>query len=326
MRMMQPAKRLLLQTVRAAGVPGFFRRRNCARPVVLMFHGFTDREHAGLENCQHKHLHVAKFDAFLAHLKRHHRIIAIEELARCLREGTPPPARSVVLTFDDGFLSNYTLAFPLLKKHGAPAVVFLETEFVDEKKPIWVDRVDYALDRAGKSRADLVETKKRLKLLPQETVHDAVSELEAQLGFRLTNSNAADVPAIYRALDWSHVREMQASGLVTFGAHTHTHKILGRCQPATVEDEMKLCQTIIERETGRPCTTFCYPNGGVGDFSDATEAILKRRGFDCTITAIGGFNEPGCSPFLLKRFGVMDDMDLTQFDLLTSGVRPQGGS
>ena len=37
-----------------------------------MFHGFTDREHTGLENCQHKHLHVAKFDAFLAHLKRHH--------------------------------------------------------------------------------------------------------------------------------------------------------------------------------------------------------------------------------------------------------------
>lgn len=314
-----PAKKIFLRSIRTLGVPHLFRRMNRRRPAVLMFHGFTDSDHFGLENCQHKHLNVTRFEEFLLHLKKHHRIVALDELIHSLGEGMPLPSNAVVLTFDDGFLSNYTLAFPLLKKFEAPATIFIVTEFVDEKKPIWVDRVDYAMERARKGRADLIQTKKRLKSLPPESLHDVVSALEAKLGYRLISANDPEVPATYHALDWSHVREMQASGLVSIGAHTHSHKILGRCQETTIVSEIEECKTIIERETGRLCTTFCYPNGGPGDFSDATEAILKQQNFKCTITTIGGFNEESCSPFLLKRLGVTNELDLTQFDLLTSG-------
>jgi peptidoglycan/xylan/chitin deacetylase (PgdA/CDA1 family) len=38
--------------------------------------------------------------------------------------------QSVVITFDDGFANNYTNAFPILKKYGMTATVFVVTEFV----------------------------------------------------------------------------------------------------------------------------------------------------------------------------------------------------
>ena len=52
-------------------------------------------------------------------------VIPLSLLVQCLRTGTPPPDRSVVITFDDGLGSVYTDAFPVLERFGFPATVFL---------------------------------------------------------------------------------------------------------------------------------------------------------------------------------------------------------
>ncbi|MFZ1936721.1 MAG: polysaccharide deacetylase family protein [Thermoguttaceae bacterium] len=43
------------------------------------------------------------------------------------------PQRSVVLTFDDGYLDNWTYAAPLLRKYGCVGTVFVNPEFVDPR-------------------------------------------------------------------------------------------------------------------------------------------------------------------------------------------------
>jgi peptidoglycan/xylan/chitin deacetylase (PgdA/CDA1 family) len=54
-------------------------------------------------------------------------VISLSRLVQSLRSGTPLPARSIVITFDDGFESVYTHAFPVLARYGFPATVFLVT-------------------------------------------------------------------------------------------------------------------------------------------------------------------------------------------------------
>ena len=44
------------------------------------------------------------------------------------------PRKTVVLTFDDGYLDNYENAFPVLKKYNFPATIFVATGFVGGKK------------------------------------------------------------------------------------------------------------------------------------------------------------------------------------------------
>lgn len=44
-------------------------------------------------------------------------------LPRELAEGRPIPERAVLITFDDGYRSNYTLAYPLLQKYQAKAAI-----------------------------------------------------------------------------------------------------------------------------------------------------------------------------------------------------------
>jgi peptidoglycan/xylan/chitin deacetylase (PgdA/CDA1 family) len=45
--------------------------------------------------------------------------------------GKDVPLRSVVLTFDDGYLDNWVYAYPLLKKHGLHGTIFVNPDFVD---------------------------------------------------------------------------------------------------------------------------------------------------------------------------------------------------
>ena len=41
------------------------------------------------------------------------------------------PKKSIMLTFDDGYLDNWVYVFPILQKHGAKATIFVNPEFVD---------------------------------------------------------------------------------------------------------------------------------------------------------------------------------------------------
>jgi len=66
----------------------------------------------------------------LQYLKSHdYHVIRLSDLVEFLNGKRALPKRSVVITMDDGYLSNYQYAFPLLKKYGFPATIFLYTDF-----------------------------------------------------------------------------------------------------------------------------------------------------------------------------------------------------
>ncbi len=71
-------------------------------------------------------------------------VMDLVELAKILGDGAALPERAVVLTFDDGFESFYTSAFPVLCRLGFPATVFVVVDYVGRKndwpgQPRWVE-------------------------------------------------------------------------------------------------------------------------------------------------------------------------------------------
>ncbi len=54
--------------------------------------------------------------------------ISLDRLIGYVRNGQPVPNRSFVITFDDGFLDTYRLAWPVLRRRGMPATVFLVSD------------------------------------------------------------------------------------------------------------------------------------------------------------------------------------------------------
>ena len=71
------------------------------------------------------------FAAQLDYLAQHnYRVITLAQLQAFLHGREALPRQTVVITIDDGYRSTYDIAFPLLKKYGFPATVFLYSDFV----------------------------------------------------------------------------------------------------------------------------------------------------------------------------------------------------
>jgi len=89
---------------------------------ILMYHHFaeTDLGHPGM---------VMSGETFANHLgalqNAGYTTISFAELRDFVYEGRPLPKRPIIITFDDGYLSNYEIAFPILKQHNMSATVFI---------------------------------------------------------------------------------------------------------------------------------------------------------------------------------------------------------
>ncbi|RJR18563.1 MAG: polysaccharide deacetylase family protein [Desulfobacteraceae bacterium] len=71
------------------------------------------------------------FEEQIKYLKdNHYRVITLGELLGFIEYRHSIPKRSVVITIDDGYRSTYDIVYPILKKYGFRATLFIYTAFV----------------------------------------------------------------------------------------------------------------------------------------------------------------------------------------------------
>lgn len=109
---------------------------------ILMYHVIAP----GPDNL---HVPPAELEAQLRLLSEHgYETVSMQHLASHFAHGTPLPERPIVLTFDDGYISAYTAALPLLQQYGMTATFFIVTGLVGQAGYVTWDHVA-ALAAAG---------------------------------------------------------------------------------------------------------------------------------------------------------------------------------
>lgn len=116
--------------------------------VVLGYHSISDPTHrVGQHADVYRHLSVsgAVFEKQMKFLQdngyvflRFSDLLAIRKGERAL------PHRAALIYFDDGYEDNYVHAYPILKRLGIPATVFVVTDCVDQKMLLWETNLDPA--------------------------------------------------------------------------------------------------------------------------------------------------------------------------------------
>src|SRR6185503_17785966 len=177
------------------------------------------------------------FEQHMRFVSRCFRVMDLLELVERSRKGTVP-AGAVAITFDDGYRDNYDYAFPILKKYGLTATIFIATGVTGSSNLLWHDRVFDAFRYTTQERASL-----RNWNLP-ELVLDSPERRQASLNSALSlaktlwgDARSRFVEAIEdqlrpqvpseppRMLNWNQIGEMHRAG-IAFGSHTVTHPIL----------------------------------------------------------------------------------------------------
>ena len=99
---------------------------------VLTFH--TVSNHVDNRPWSFLSTSVTCFEKTLKYLKKHnYQTLTLKELYEWRIKGEEDDVKRVLIHFDDGFLDNYTIAYPMLKKYGFKATVFISPEFVDPR-------------------------------------------------------------------------------------------------------------------------------------------------------------------------------------------------
>jgi peptidoglycan/xylan/chitin deacetylase (PgdA/CDA1 family) len=279
--------------------------------VVFAYHRIGNRD-----DCEYNRdlfsASAEQFDDHLSYLKRHIPILLPHELSELIAKRRPLNRLHAIITFDDGYLDNYTVAFQALRGHGLRAAFFLISSFVGGSCIPWWDEIAYLVNntpwpflsipcgspvtvdlRAGKERAirQLVGAYKS-----EENCDPAafMQQLRAEAQVRCPNLRR-------RFIDWNEAREMASAGM-EIGAHTHTHPILSRLTARQQHAELQDSKAVLERNIGLPVTSFAYPNGGQADFNAETQRIARAVGFTTAFSYYGGVNPAdGGESFNLRR-------------------------
>lgn len=105
-------------------------RRNKSIVPALMFHSVGLERHAWAWSYISES--IESFESKIAKLKQKgFSAVFWDELYEHMAGTIVLPADSILLTFDDGYLDNWTNIFPILKKYGMKATIFVNPDFVD---------------------------------------------------------------------------------------------------------------------------------------------------------------------------------------------------
>lgn len=305
--------RLLLQL-------GFFDLLRGLKPnmlTVLNYHRIDDPSRTGFNTFKpNVSATPSQFAQQMNYLSQNYNVISGRQVAEWVRGDHQLPSNAAVITFDDGYYDNLQYAYPILKAHGFPAVIFLTTDFIDTSTPFYWDVVAYCFDNTPKSSADLpllgsrhwqnVGERKKvmdewialLKTLPEVDKKKQVDQLP-----KLFNVSIPDDLSACLALTWSDVRYLSENG-VEMGSHTVNHPILTRISLDDVQIELEKSKKVIEGETKLPVSSFAYPNGQRSDFNDAIMKCVRTAGYEIAFTLLPGPTRYGSvkrSPFAIRR-------------------------
>jgi peptidoglycan/xylan/chitin deacetylase (PgdA/CDA1 family) len=244
------------------------------------------------------------FDEQLRWVKAHFDVISPNDLSTVARSGR---GRHVLITFDDGYVDNFTAAYPILKSYGLVATFFVTTGFIDDPRCPWWDEIAWMVrssrapgiaprppllggveyddpDREQAVRT-LLRTYKQLPVGRTGAFLDAVAE---------ATGSGRPPPTAGRDLwmTWDMLREMRRGGM-TIGAHGISHQILARMSREEQRTEIAGSCRRVEEELGPPTRYFAYPVGTRDSFNADTRQCLVEANVRVAFTYYGGFRSLG---------------------------------
>lgn len=121
-------------------------------------------------------------------------------------------------------------------------------------------------------------------------------------------------------LTWAQVREVQQSGLVEIGAHTHDHSPLDRLSAKDAQNEIVMPKHHLEQQLGQPVHSFCYP---FGFNNSVVRALVRDAGYSSACAIYYRMSSPHDNALALSRFLIADTTDLSEFAQLMTGRGPR---
>ncbi len=307
--------------------------------IILLYHRILDDHSEYLNKGSVVHHPIKHFKKGIPYLRGNYQILGMDEVVHHMRMDIGFEKPSLAITFDDGYLDNYTLAYPVLKKYGVVATLYLTTGLIGTSERSWTDRIELSFLKTKEDSFSLpaifgnhkvqIKTKKEkeqanikvseaLKLMPDGERKKLMRELFEVLKL---DGNGLENQTSRLMLNWDEVQKMAKDGIL-IGSHSHTHPILSQMPLQDAKEEIFNSKKIIEDNLGMKVKHFAFPNGREEDFSEELRGYCREIGFESVASVAYGLNDAEKNNTLsLKRIGAIAPVWMLAGDLLLRLVK-----
>lgn len=224
----------------------------------------------------------------------------------------------VAFTLDDGYLDNYTNAYPIFKKNNVPFCIFAATDFMDKKAILWwfsiedlilqndsihlSDGSNYICKTYQEKWDTFRYLREKILKLNQKKLHSSLIKLFDDYDIDWL------FPIKSMSMSWEQVIDISKDPLCTIGGHTMSHPAFNILDLQEIKDEITGGIEKIESQTGKKIEHFAYPYGSSKEDGEREYEYLKLFGFKSVYVSFGGimykkdFNSTTHLPrFMLKE-------------------------
>jgi peptidoglycan/xylan/chitin deacetylase (PgdA/CDA1 family) len=299
---------------------------------ILMFHRVCpESDMISTPGLSPMEVSVEQFNSILEYFEtRKYQFLSLDQvLANLLSHNR---TRFVSITFDDGYLDNKTLAYPILKKRNIPFAIYITNSFPDRTAVLWQYLLDDAVSQQKVIQFSWDEKSYQFDFHDKDLVPGSVATIRELIKdtplskmteiLSLLFSQVVKDPfslTIEKTLSWEQIKELAQDPLVTIGAHTLNHQPLVRLDFDDAQLDIIQSKSELERHLGKKIRHFAYP---FGDVSPREVELVYKSGFLTAVTTRMGNIYRAHSHHLLTlpRLNGVEMKTESDIEIMTNGL------
>lgn len=240
--------------------------------------------------------------------ERGYRFVSLDEVHEIVSTQKRLKQKFVCFTFDDGYVDNYELAYPILKKYNCPFAIYVATDFPDGKALLWWyvledillknkqiklgDGSEYLCDSFDLKNQVFNTIRNKIFLLQGGNMSVTLTKLFSPYQFSFSDILKTN------SLTWEQVKELANDPICTIGSHSVTHAAFDQLSDEKIMFELLESKKIIEGLILKSVNHFAYPYGRI---NFVVEKNIKSLGYKTASLANGGFIRDDFNVYKLFR-------------------------
>jgi len=259
----------------------------------------------------------------LCFIKNNFEIINQSHFIEIINSGQVVDKKFAYITFDDGYLDNYELAFPILSAMKVPATFFVATGLIESNTIAWWDEIAWHIKQCNVEELRLHSWNKTIVLSKASinknirevlsqfksapaTIEEQLIELRKITGLVLVSYNS-------EFMTWAHIAEMEAAGM-TIGAHSHSHRIFSSLSTKELSHELSHAKKLLEEKLTNKVLSISYPVGNASTYNEDMFNEIESQGYQLAFTFRYFINQQlNANKFQLGRFSISEPFDKVKF-------------
>jgi len=295
---------------------------NSEGAIILMYHSVASNKNARWIDPSN-HIPEYVFEKHMKFLAKKRNVISLDSLVNSIKSNKALCRGTTVITFDDGYLDNLTIAAPILKKYNLPATIYLTTGYIEREENQWIDQLFTCFRERTQDQLIIPEIfADQIELNDPVSRWNAYSHISKYLMESTYEQRTEMINSIKKQLlpeltppkltmNWDDVRNLVNNNEnIALGSHTYNHIDISGTDDHTIKSEIHMSTEDIERETGQRPVHFSCPysrtrknlpeillkSGYISSVSDSADLLINSKSFQYNLGRVE-------SPVSLSRLG-----------------------